>query len=318
MNFYKHKKLSSKLEKHNLEKFDDLKMFKKPFIIACIPAYNEEKTIAKVIIKTQKYVDKVIVCDDGSKDMTAEIAEKLGAIVIKHERNRGKGEALRSLFKKAMEYNADIVVTLDADGQHNPEEILSLINTLKEEEADIVIGSRFLLNAKNIPGYRAIGNRILNIVTGGKITDTQSGFRAYNGKIIDKIIPAEAGMGVDSEILIKALENNLKIVEIPITVTYKVPKSSKKMPLYHILDVIASTIKFFSIRHPLIFYGIPGAILLLIGLSFGIWAVQIYVQQKQLITNIALISIAAIILGLILATTAIILFTIITLLREQK
>ncbi|MEM3394166.1 MAG: glycosyltransferase family 2 protein, partial [Candidatus Methanomethylicia archaeon] len=236
--------------------------------------------IAKVIIKAQKHVDKVIVCDDGSKDMTAEIAEKLGAIVIKHERNMGKGEALRSLFKKAMEYNADIVITLDADGQHNPEEIPSLVNTLKEEEADIVIGSRFLLNEKNVPGYRAIGNRVLNIVTGGKITDTQSGFRAYNGKIIDKIIPAEAGMGVDSEILIKAMENNLKIVEVPTTVTYKVPKSSKKMPIYHILDVIASTIKFFSIRHPLIFYGIPGAILLLIGLSFGIWAVQIYVQQK--------------------------------------
>ena len=291
---------------------------KKPFVIACIPAYNEEKTIAKVIIKTQKYVDKVIVCDDGSKDMTSEIAERLGAIVIKHERNMGKGEALRNLFKKAIELNADIVITLDGDGQHDPDEIPSLINTLKEEKADIIIGSRFLLNEKNVPGYRAIGNKILNIVTGGKITDTQSGFRAYNGKILDMIIPAEAGMGVDSEILIKAIENNLKIVEIPITVTYKVPKSSKKMPLYHALDVIASTIKFASIRHPLMCYGIPGAILLLVGLSFGVWTIQIYVQQKQLITNIALIAMAATILGLVLATTAIILFTIITLLREQK
>jgi len=291
---------------------------KKPLIIACIPAYNEEKTIAKVIIKTQKYVDKVIVCDDGSKDMTSEIAERLGAIVIKHERNIGKGEALRNLFKKAIELNADIVITLDGDGQHDPDEIPSLINTLKEEKADIIIGSRFLLNEKNVPGYRAIGNKILNIVTGGKITDTQSGFRAYNGKILDMIIPAEAGMGVDSEILIKAMENNLKIVEIPITVTYKVPKSSKKIPLYHFLDVIASIIKFVSIRHPLTFYGISGVISLLIGLSFGIWAIQIYVQQKQLITNIALIAIAATILGLILTTTAIILFTIITLLREQK
>jgi glycosyltransferase involved in cell wall biosynthesis len=291
---------------------------KKPFVIACIPAYNEERTIAKVIIKTQKYVDKVIVCDDGSKDMTSEIAERLGAIVIKHERNMGKGEALRNLFKKAIELNADIVITLDGDGQHNPDEIPSLINTLKEEKADIIIGSRFLLNEKNVPGYRAIGNKILNIVTGGKITDTQSGFRAYNGKILDMIIPAEAGMGVDSEILMKAVENNLKIVEIPITVTYKVPKSSKKMPLYHALDVIASTIKFISVRHPLMYYGIPGAILLLIGMFFGLWTIQIYVQQKQLITNIALIAMAATILGLVLATTAIILFTIITLLREQK
>ncbi|MEM2843728.1 MAG: glycosyltransferase family 2 protein, partial [Candidatus Bathyarchaeia archaeon] len=91
----------------------------KPFVIACIPAYNEEATIAKVIIQAQKYVDKVILCDDGSNDYTGLIAERLGAEVIKHERRLGKGAALRILFKKAEDLEAGIVVTLDADGQHD-------------------------------------------------------------------------------------------------------------------------------------------------------------------------------------------------------
>ncbi|MEM2613688.1 MAG: glycosyltransferase family 2 protein, partial [Nitrososphaerota archaeon] len=112
-------------------------------VIACIPAYNEEKTIAKVILKTKKYVDKVIVCDDGSIDMTAEIAEALGAEVIRHERNMGYGAAISSLFKKAVEEGADIMVTLDGDGQHDPDEIPKLIKPIVEDEADVVIGSRF-------------------------------------------------------------------------------------------------------------------------------------------------------------------------------
>jgi len=297
---------------------------KKPLIIACIPAYNEEKTIAKVIIKTQKYVDKVIVCDDGSKDMTSEIAERLGAIVIKHERNMGYGMALATLFKKAREMETDIMVTLDADDQHNPDYIPKIIEPIIKGEADIVIGSRFL-NGKNkqkIPIYRKIGIKTITKITKEMakkgVTDAQSGYRAYNKKAINMVQPAEQGMGASTEILLKAIENNLKIKEIPITIKYDVIKPSTHNPIYHALDVIASTIKFVSVRHPLMCYGIPGAILLLIGLSFGIWAIQIYVQQKQLITNIALIAMAATILGLVLATTAIILFTIITLLREQK
>ncbi|MEM3407750.1 MAG: glycosyltransferase family 2 protein [Nitrososphaerota archaeon] len=299
-------------------------MFKKPFIIACIPAYNEEKTIAKVIIKTQKYVDKVIVCDDGSKDMTAEIAEKLGAILIKHERNMGYGAALATLFKKAREMKADIMVILDADDQHDPDYIPKLIEPIIKKEANIVIGSRFLeeKSKQEMPKYREIGIKMITKITEKiaekGISDAQSGYRAYDKKAIEIIQPAEQGMGASTEIILKAIDNNLKIKEIPITIKYEVTKPSTHNPIFHILDVIASTIKFISVRHPLMCYGIPGAILLLIGLSFGIWAVQIYVQQKQLITNIALIAIAAIILGLILATTAIILFTIITLLREQK
>jgi glycosyltransferase involved in cell wall biosynthesis len=157
---------------------------KKPYVVACIPSYNEEKTIAKVLVKTKKHVDKVIVCDDGSTDMTAEIAEALGAEVIKHERNMGKGGAIRSLFKKTREEVADIVVTLDADGQHDPDGIPVLIKIMAETNADVVIGSMFLSEEtiRKVPTSRRIGNKILNMVTSvNNFTDTQSGFRVYTG-----------------------------------------------------------------------------------------------------------------------------------------
>jgi glycosyltransferase involved in cell wall biosynthesis len=116
----------------------------KPLIIACIPAYNEEKTIAKVVLLTKKYVDTVVVCDDGSADMTSELAEELGAEVIRHEKNRGYGAALASLFRRAREINADVMVTLDADYQHNPDYISRLVEPILKGEANMVIGSRFL------------------------------------------------------------------------------------------------------------------------------------------------------------------------------
>ena len=286
-------------------------------IIACIPAYNEEKTIASVVLKAMKYVDKVIVCDDGSNDMTGEIAERLGAIVIRHERNLGKGAAIRSLFMKAREMNADVMITLDADGQHDPDEIPKLLETLKETKADIVIGSRFLSSAKEIPGYRVIGNKILNLLTNAHITDTQCGFRAYNKIALELITPAEQGIAVDSEILLKARKFNLKIVETAIDVDYKVPKPSKHNPLYHGLEVALNTVKYMSIRHPLIFYGIPGFLALLVAIVFWIWTLQIFAATRRITTNITLVAIGATMVGLMLLTTAVILWTVISVIRER-
>jgi len=129
---------------------------RKPRIIACIPAYDEEKTIAKIVLKTKKHVNKVIVCDDGSQDMTAEIAKALGATVVKHEKNMGYGAALRTLFLETRNHNPDVMITLDADDQHDPDEIPRLAKAVLEHQADIVIGSRFLGHT-NIPWWRSIG-----------------------------------------------------------------------------------------------------------------------------------------------------------------
>ena len=293
---------------------------KKPYIIACIPAYNEEKTIAKVILKARRYVDKVIVCDDGSTDMTAEIAEALGAEVIRHERNMGKGAAIRSLFKKAREEVADVMVTIDGDAQHDADEIPLLLKAMRETGADIVIGSRFLTKetVRKVPKYRYVGNRILNIITSvEEITDTQSGFRAYSRKAIELIQPAEMGFAVDSEILYKAAKLDLKIVEVPVNVEYQVPRPSKRGPILHALDVALSMIKQVSMRHPLIFYGIPGVISLFIALVSGLMLIHLFNMTRYFSIPLALITVGFGVAGAILCSTAIILWILVSLVREK-
>ena len=178
-------------------------------IVIGIPAYNEEENIAKIIIKLQKVVDKIIVCNDGSSDLTGEIAERLGVIVVNHSRNLGYGAGIRSIFQKAKELDTDILVTFDADGQHRIEDIQTVLNPLIKNEVDIVIGSRFIdSNDINIPKYRKIGIKTITKITNRSsnlhLTDSQSGFRAYSKKVLQEITPSENGMGVSTEILIKA------------------------------------------------------------------------------------------------------------------
>ncbi|MEM4383794.1 MAG: glycosyltransferase [Candidatus Caldarchaeum sp.] len=289
-------------------------------IVACIPAYNEEKTIAKVILKVKKYVDKVIVCDDGSTDMTAEIAEALGALVIRHERNMGYGAAISSLFRKAREVDADIMVTLDADGQHEPDDIPRLIEPILNGESDIVIGSRFL-GIGDMPTYRKLGIRVINLVAGAKrkgITDTQSGFRAYSRKAIQTINPVEMGMGVSTEILLKAEQNQLKIREVPVKITYKVERPSTINPAIHALDVILSTIKHQSITHPLIFYGAPGLISLLIALTSGLLLLHLFNTTRYFSLPLSIITLGFGLAGLILCITGILLWILVSLVRQKK
>ncbi|MEM4467006.1 MAG: glycosyltransferase family 2 protein [Nitrososphaerota archaeon] len=293
---------------------------KKPYIIACIPAYNEEKTIAKVILKTKKYVDKVIVCDDGSIDMTAEIAEALGAEVIRHERNMGYGAAISSLFKKAVEEGADIMVTLDGDGQHDPDEIPKLIKPIVEDEADVVIGSRFLASEDETPRYRRIGIRIIKWImrTSAKdITDTQSGYRAYSKRAIQVIKPVEMGMGVSTEILLKSKENMLRIKEVPVKISYSVEQPSSINPIAHGLEVVLSTVKQLSIRHPLIIYGLPGIIFLLIALASGLMLIHLFNATRYFSLPLALITMGFGISGIILSAVAILLWILISLIREK-
>jgi len=296
-----------------------------PRIVAAIPAYNEEKTIAKVVIEAQRYVDAVIVCDDGSKDMTKEIAEKLGAEVIRHSRNKGKGSVMKRLFMRAREMNADVIVTLDADGQHDANEIPRLLEPILDGSSDIVVGSRFMRDegTREMPKYRKIGTKIISRLaqqvqsSTGSVQDIQSGFRAYGKEAIDTLTPSEQGMGVDTELLMKGIEAGFRIAEIPITISYNGIRNSKHKAIFHGLDVVASTIKFTSLRHPLAFYGVPALAFLVIGVGFGLWSFQIYLSQGILITNIALIAISSTLAGLVLGTTGIILFSLINILRER-
>jgi len=277
-------------------------------VIAGIPAYNEEKTIAKVVILTKKYVDKVIVVDDGSEDMTAEIARALGAEVIKHKENMGYGAALRTMFHKAREENADILVILDADGQHDPREIPRLIEPIMRGEADIVVGSRFL-GRTDVRKYRALGVKMItkatNILAGTNLSDAQSGFRAYNKKAIQLIRPTEDGMGVSVEILIQAIDRNLRIKEVPITIRYGGLDTSTEHPIKHGAGVMNALISKTIGRRPLRYLGVPGFLFIGVGLFFVAWLISLYNQTKYFSIPMALIAVGFISTGILSILTAI-------------
>jgi len=287
-----------------------------------IPAYNEEKNIASIITKLKKITDSIIVCNDGSSDLTGDIARDLGALVINHPKNLGYGAAIHSLFLKAKELDFDVLITFDGDGQHRIEDVNSVFEPIKNKMVDIVIGSRFLhKKSEEIPNYRKFGIKMITKVTNmsikEKLTDSQSGFRAYSKRVLKEITPSDRGMGVSTEILIKANNLGLKIAEVPIKVRYDGDTSTHN-PVSHGTSVILSTIKFTSIHNPLKFYGIPGIIFLIIGLGFIAWTLQIYAESQVIITNISLIGIGCIVLGAVLLMTAVILFSIVTVVSEKK
>jgi len=291
-------------------------------IAAGIPAFNEEKNVGSVIVELLKLVDIVIVCDDGSNDNTSMIAKKMGAIVVNHERNLGYGAGIKSLFLKARELGVDILVTLDADGQHRPEDVLTVLEPIKKHETDIVIGSRFLdQNQQQIPSYRKAGIKIItklaNTTLDKTITDSQSGFRAYNSNVLSEIIPLEHGMGVSNEILIKANKKGFAISEVPIVVSYDGDTSTHNA-VSHGASVIFSTLKVISIENPLKLYGIPGCIFLAIGLFFTILTIQDFTETQQILLSTAIIGTGTIIFGTILLMTAIILYSVVNLIRERK
>ena len=283
----------------------------RPFVVVGIPAFNEEKTIAKVILKAQRFADKVIVCDDGSTDMTGEIAKKLGAIVIRHERNLGKGAALRSLFESGRKMGVDVLVTLDADDQHNPEDIPRLVEPILKGNADIAIGNRFQ-SINPIPTIRRWGNRVLSFLTSlsaGMSADTQSGFRAYSGKALHVIDVVEDGLGVDSQIFIEAKEKGLRIVEIPISVKYpKDAKTSKKNIVKHGSEVIIFLIELISEKRPLLFLGLPGLVLLILGAAAFTLVLSIFNQTRQFAIGTAMLGVVATLLGALLIFGALILW----------
>ncbi|MCK4474762.1 glycosyltransferase family 2 protein, partial [Candidatus Bathyarchaeota archaeon] len=208
----------------------------KPFVVVGVPAFNEEKTIARVVLQAQKYADRVVVCDDGSTDLTADIAERLGADVVRHKRNLGYGAAIKCLFRRAGELGADVLVTLDADGQHDPSEIPLLTKPIVEDEADIVIGSRLVDKrlAYTMPWYRRAGvkfiTRLVNNTSKHRVRDAQSGFRAYNRKSIGTLAMLENGMGVSVEILINARKQGLRIHEVSAKCDYEGVENSTHNP----------------------------------------------------------------------------------------
>ena len=291
-------------------------------IIVGIPAFNEEKNIAALIIQLKKIADKIIVCNDGSTDLTSKIAEGLGVTVINHEKNLGYGAAIRSIFLKSKDLDGDILVTFDADGQHRIKDINRVINPIINEESDLVIGSRFLdKSEKEVPQYRKVGIKIITKVTNATIkkqlTDSQSGFRAYSKKVLNELNPSELGMGISTEILIKASAKNFRISEVPIKITYNGDTSTHN-PISHGSSVLLSTIKYTSIEHPLKFYGIPSMIFFAIGLFFVYFSTQYYAEIGRLNTNLTLVAAGTMLIAVVLLITSILLYSLISVVREKN
>jgi len=290
--------------------------------VACLPAYNEERTIGSLVKKSLNFVDKVIVCDDGSIDNTSQEAKNAGAIVIKHEKNVGKGAALRTLFDYAKKNDADVVVTLDGDGQFLPDEMPKLIKSIIENKSDIVIGYRFD-SISRMPKYRKIGNKVLdkitNIASELPFRDTQSGFRSYSKKAINKIKFTSNGFGADSEILVDASNKGLKISEEKITVIYKNgEKTSTVNPVSHSADVLTSLIELIAIRHPLKLLGIPGLFLIVIGIVFSVVVITIFNDTRYFSIPSTLVSLGALVTGLLFLMMSIILFSIKTAKKREN
>jgi glycosyltransferase involved in cell wall biosynthesis len=281
---------------------------KSPRIIAGLPAFNEEHYIGSIILKTRQYVDEVIIVDDGSNDRTAEIARLAGATVIQHKQNMGYGASIQSLIAKAKKIKPDIFVLLDADSQHNPDEIPALINPISEG-FDIVIGSRYA-RREDVPRYRRFGQRIISnfsrVLSGEQVSDSESGFRAFSGKAIASLTLKESGMAVSAETISRASEEGLKITEIPISIRYTTDSSTLN-PFLHGFEVLSRIIVMISEKRPLFFFGLGGIIITALGLVAGSIALNIYFEGGVAVTGWTLIASLLLIVGSISIFTGIIL-----------
>ena len=251
-------------------------------IIAAMPAFNEEANIAKLVLQAQQYVDTVVVVNDGSTDTTATIAERMGAHVVHHAKNKGYGGALRTCFETARKLDADAMVILDSDGQHDPAYIPQFIEALKESQADVVIGSRFLEKGNNegIPTWRIVGMKVLDIATNVaghvNVTDSQSGYRAYGRRAIQALKIENPDMGAGSEILLQIQEHQLKVAEIPIMVRYDLEGTSSKNPVKHGFGVLGSIVQAIAEKRPMLYIGLPGLAFIMIGVYFGLTLLRQY------------------------------------------
>jgi len=273
-----------------------------------MPAYNEEKYIGSLVLMANQYADEVLVIDDGSTDRTAEIARLAGAAVIQHQENKGKGVAIRKILAEAKKVQPDVLVLLDSDSQHNPDEIPLLVEPIKKGY-DIVIGSREEQAAKT-PRYRRIGQKVLlfytRFLSREKITDSESGFKALSRRAIAELRLKENGFAIEAEMIANAMDKHLKVTQVPISNIYTGDGSTLN-PLRHGFEVLFRIMAMISERRPLLFFGLGGSILSIVGILVGARVLWLLSEGSTLPIGTALISALFIMVGIFGVFTGIIL-----------
>jgi len=284
--------------------------FQSPIILAAIPALNEETAIGTVVLKARKYADEVVVIDDGSSDSTAEVARLAGAHVIRHARNMGKGMAIRSAFLYARERTPEVVVLVDGDNQHDPDDIPNLVKPILDCECDVSLGVRWG-KTNGMPLFRRVGKRTLDYATAlsvrnGMLTDSQSGFRAFSKKAYMSIEPEVTGIGTESQILAEAQENGLVVGETNINCRYDVDGSTLK-PGKHGMSVLRTIVSGISEKRPLFFLGVPGAILIVFAAILAMFTVEHYYSSGTFAIGYAFLFLLCAIVGILSVFTGIML-----------
>lgn len=276
-------------------------------VTAVIPAYNEEANIAAIVKKVSEYAELVIVVDDGSHDNTADVASAAGARVIKHNRNKGKGIALRSGFSESFGCESNVVVTIDADGQHDPCDIPKLIHPILSGSSDIVVGSRFVTDAINeIPTMRSLGLSLINVTSKllikSCVRDNQSGYRAYSKNILKSILQCEGqGYGAETEHLARAEHLGYRIAEIPISIRYEgIPNTSKSNPFLHGFQIMRTIVGIAGKRNPLHLMGIPGIVLVGFALVSLTYLLLLFNETRYFSIPIAIITLGFFLVGILL------------------
>ncbi|UCG10505.1 MAG: glycosyltransferase family 2 protein [Dehalococcoidia bacterium] len=279
-----------------------------PKVLVAMPAYNEEKYIGSVVLQARRYADEVMVVDDGSTDQTAQIAELAGATVIRHGENKGYGVAIQRIIAEAEKGGADTLVLLDADSQHDPNDIPSFLKAISAGN-DLVIGCR-KIQRDAIPLWRRAGQNVLlfltNILSRGKLSDTESGFRAFSRKAVSQLKLKESGMAVSAETISVATAQGLKITEVPIMAIYTRDGSTLN-PIRHGFGVFNRVLVMISERRPLLFFGLFGGIFMVLGIIAGVMVVQTLGERQILQTGTALLSMLFLTIGLLSVFTGIIL-----------
>ena len=254
-------------------------------IVVTIPAYNEERTIGKVIRDIRAVMDlyrynyNVLVIDDGSRDKTAIEAKNAGAIVYSHPRNYGLAETFRSEIEKCLELNADIIVHTDADGQYLAEEIPQLIEEVKKGN-DLVLGSRFKGKIESMPMVKRFGNlafsKVISQVTRTKISDSQTGFRAFTREVA-KNIRLSSTHTYTQEQIIRAVKQKFKIKEVPVYFAKRHGKSRlMRNPLEYAVKAWINILRIYRDYEPLKFFGLFGFMFFAVGFLLGLYVLYVF------------------------------------------